>query len=75
MDYCLSLSTHEKKLNERDRRIYFATEALRIGHGGISQIAKESGVSRVTITHGIEELERGTVVEGRIRHKGGGRKR
>ena len=64
-----------KKLNERDRRIYFATEALRIGHGGISQIAKESGVSRVTITHGIEELERGTVVEGRIRHKGGGRKK
>jgi len=64
-----------KKLNERDRRIYFATEALRIGHGGISQIAKASGVSRVTITHGIEELERGTVVEGRIRHKGGGRKK
>ena len=65
----------KKKLNERDQRIYFATEALRIGHGGISQIAKASGVSRVTIMHGIEELERGTVVEGRIRHKGGGRKK
>lgn len=64
-----------KKLNERDRRLYFATEALRAGYGGISRIAKVSGISRVTITHGIEELEKETMVTGRIRRAGGGRKK
>ena len=65
----------KKKLNERDRRMYFATEALRVGYGGISRIAKSSGVSRVTIAKGVEELKMGTMVTGRIRTVGGGRKK
>jgi len=65
----------KNKLNERDRRLYFASEALRIGHGGISQIAKLSGISRVTIAHGIEELENDVDHKGRIRKAGGGRKK
>lgn len=65
----------KQKLNERDRRLYFATEALRLGHGGITQVAKTSGISRVTITKGIAELEKGIFSNGRIRMKGGGRKR
>ena len=65
----------KKRLNERDRRIYFATEALRLGHGGISIVSKISGISRVTISHGIEEVKRGTSLTERIRKAGGGRKK
>ncbi len=43
-------------LNEKDRRLYVASEALRLGYGGITKVHKLSGVSRVTITHGILEL-------------------
>lgn len=64
-----------RKLNERDRRLYFAGEALRIGFGGISQVARESGVSRVTISRGVDELQTGDIVTGRIRKIGGGRKK
>lgn len=64
-----------RKLNERDRRLYFAGEALRIGFGGISQVARESGVSRVTISRGVGELQTGDIVTGRIRKIGGGRKK
>jgi len=57
----------KKKFNKRDRRLYFASEALRIGHGGISQIGKLTGISRVTIARGIEELENDVDHKGRIR--------
>ncbi len=36
-------------LNERQWRLYVATEAKRIGPGGISQVAREAGVTRKTI--------------------------
>lgn len=67
-------SSMKRKLNERDRRLYFAGEALRIGFGGISQVARRSGVSRVTISRGVSELQTGNIVKGRIRKIGGGRK-
>ena len=64
-------------LDERQRRIFLATEAKSLGHGGISQISKLSGVSRVTITLGIKEIENpittGEYLE-RCRKKGSGRK-
>ena len=65
----------KRKLNERDRRVYFATEALRLGYGGISKVSKASGVSRVMISHGINEVEGGTLVTDRIRKIVGGRKK
>ena len=64
-----------QNLNEKQRRIYLATEALRIGFGGISKVSQESGISRVTITNGIKEVQRGVQADGRIRKEGGGRKR
>src|SRR6266404_5276979 len=64
-----------QNLNEKQRRIYLATEALRIGFGGISKVSKESGISRVTITNGIKEVQKGVQADVRIRKKGGGRKR
>src|SRR5579859_748135 len=63
-------------LNERQWRLYVATEAKRRGPGGISQVAREAGVTRKTIHKGLQELEAGELYEpgGRIRRKGGGRK-
>jgi DNA-binding MurR/RpiR family transcriptional regulator len=62
-------------LNEKQKRIYLATEAEAIGHGGISEISRISGVSRVTISRGIEELKLENVSPESIRKKGGGRKK
>jgi len=64
-------------LNERQWRLYVATEAKRRGTGGISRVAREAGVTRKTIRKGMLELEAGALYEpgGRIRRKGGGRKR
>ena len=63
-------------LNERQWRLYVATEAKRRGTGGISQVPREAGVTRKTIRKGLQELEAGELYEpgGRIRRKGGGRK-
>ncbi|GHU53751.1 hypothetical protein FACS1894200_14250 [Spirochaetia bacterium] len=43
-------------VNERQRRIYLANEAKSMGYGGISEVSKVSGVSRVTITNGMKEI-------------------
>jgi hypothetical protein len=43
-------------LNERQRRIYAATEALKLGHGGIAYIAELLGCHRRTIERGLNEL-------------------
>ncbi|MCK9427953.1 MAG: hypothetical protein M0P92_04630 [Acholeplasmataceae bacterium] len=43
-------------LNEKQKRIYLASEAVQIGYGGISKVSNLSGVSRVVITKGIKEL-------------------
>src|SRR5258707_9878534 len=64
-------------LNERQWRQYVATEARRIGVGGISQVARKAGVTRKMIRKGIAELEAGTLYQTgeRIRKQGGGRKK
>ena len=64
-------------LNERQWRRYVATEAKRIGVGGISQVAREAGVSRKTIRKGIQEREAGALDQPgeRLRQPGGGRKK
>jgi len=65
-------------LNEKQKRIYLATEAEAIGWGGISQVSRISGVSRVTITLGMKELKNENIEKTKInrsREKGGGRKK
>lgn len=62
-------------LNEYQRRIYLATEALKSGYGGITKVSRESGISRVTITAGIKDINAGVNITGRIRKTGGGRKK
>jgi DNA-binding phage protein len=40
-------------LNEKTRRIWAAIESLSIGRGGVSQVARATGLSRTTIYTGI----------------------
>ncbi|MDR0631714.1 MAG: ISAzo13 family transposase [Holosporaceae bacterium] len=64
-------------LDERQKRLFLATEAKVLGYGGISQVSSISGVSRVTITRGIKEIENQNEflqAKGRCRKSGGGRK-
>lgn len=44
-------------LNERQRRLYAAGEALKLGHGGITHIAAFFGCHRKTIQRGLLELQ------------------
>lgn len=63
-------------LSEKDRRLYAATEALKLDHGGITYIASVLKCDRKTIHRGISELKHPDLIEnGRIRTTGGGRKR
>ena len=62
-------------LDERGRRMVAATEALQLGHGGISQVSRACGLSRVTITKGIRELDAEPLPSGRVRRPGAGRPR
>ena len=73
-----SLSTF---LDERMRRLVAAAESAAIGYGGVSLVARATGVSRRAITQGMRELSQQKVPresspsQPRIRRKGGERKR
>jgi hypothetical protein len=60
-------------LDEKQWRLYLANEAMSAGYGGVSTVSRITGVSRTTITKGIEELKSGAVMDGRVRRVGGGR--
>jgi len=66
-------------LNERLRRLLAATEAHVLGYGGISAVAKATGVSRRAIHAGLKELAQQSEITasplGRIRRPGAGRKK
>jgi hypothetical protein len=61
-------------LDERQWRLYLANEAMSAGYGGVSTVSKVTGVSRTTITKGIEELNQEKTIHGKIRKSGGGPK-
>jgi hypothetical protein len=64
-------------LNEVDARHYVGLWAIESGWGGISKVNKLTGKSMDTIRKGIREIKSGTNIkkEGRLRKKGGGRKK
>lgn len=61
-------------LDERQRRVVTAADAMSLGRGGVSQVARASGLSRTTIHKGLEELKKGPPPDERVRAAGGGRK-
>lgn len=68
----------EGVLDERMRRLMAAAEAKVLGRGGVSMVARATGVSRRAIHVGQGELalaHRGGLLPPRIRRPGGGRKR
>jgi Rhodopirellula transposase DDE domain len=63
------------ELNERQRRLWAASEARAAGRGGIAATARATGISVPTIRKGMRELAAGERLErGRVRRRGGGRK-
>ncbi|MCP5115620.1 MAG: ISAzo13 family transposase [bacterium] len=62
-------------LDERARRIMAASEALSLGHGGVSMVSRACGLSRKAISKGVAEIRQGVApTPGRVRRPGAGRK-
>ena len=62
-------------LDERARRLFAASEARELGHGGVTAVSRVCGLSRVTITKGMRELDEPPLAPGRVRRAGAGRPR
>lgn len=66
------------ELDERRRRQWAAAEARELGWGGVSLVARATGLSRPTITAGLRELDEPTpqraAQAGRVRRSGAGRR-
>ncbi|MGH2609326.1 MAG: ISAzo13 family transposase [Tepidiformaceae bacterium] len=66
----------KESLNERSRRLWAAAEAQALGHGGASLVVEATGISRSTVARGLREARAGSSAgAGRVRRRGGGRKR
>ena len=62
-------------LDERQRRLLMGAEARILGHGGVRVVARAAGTSETTVRRGVDELEAGEAPLGRVRRRGGGRKK
>src|SRR3954468_23586165 len=62
-------------LDERQRRLLMGAEARILGHGGVRVVAQAAGTSETTVRKGGDELEAGEAPLGRVRRRGGGRKK
>jgi len=63
-------------LNEQSRRRFAAMEAPALGRGGVSLMARITGLARSTIYHGLSDIRNNAAAApGRIRRPGGGRKK
>src|SRR5207302_5115055 len=66
-------------MNEQLRRRWAGCEALAIGRGGVTAVARATGLSRNAIGRGIEEVRQtmpelaARIGEGHVRRPGGGR--
>lgn len=61
-------------LDEKQRRLYAGLEALRLGHGGDTEISQLLGTDAHTVAKGRKELCGDDMEKQRVRKKGGGRK-
>jgi len=66
------------EMDERRRRQWAAAEARELGWGGVTAVARATGLSRTTITAGMRELDLSAEQRARealrVRRAGGGRK-
>ncbi len=71
----IKLSGVLPELNERQRRILLAAEAVALGYGGTRILFDISGVAESTIRRGLQDLKKKPKNLVEARRKGGGRKR
>jgi hypothetical protein len=68
------------ELDERARRMWAATEAKTLGHGGVATVSRATGLAESTIRIGRKEIQscstsdKNQSITRRVRQKGGGRK-
>jgi len=68
--------TLKPEWNERQCRLWAASEAMCLGHGGISIVSRATGLARPTILKGIKELKNNErLADNRVRREGAGRKK
>ena len=64
------------KLDERGRRLFAANEVRAAGYGAVSRSCRKiTGLARSTINRGEDDLDDAPLPEGRVRRKGGGRRK
>ena len=61
------------RLDERERRLFAAAEARSAGYGGVSLVARATGIARSTINRGLKDLAARDSATSRIRRRGAGR--
>src|SRR5271168_2442326 len=61
------------RLDERQRRLFAAAEARSAGYGGVSLVARATGIARSTINRGLKDLAARDSATSRIRRRGAGR--
>jgi hypothetical protein len=62
------------ELNERQRRLWAASEARALGYGGIATVSRATGISEDAVGRGLRELAAGARLEaGQVRRRGAGR--
>src|SRR5680860_577043 len=64
-------------LDERQQRLWLGVEARSLGLGGVSAVARATGVSRTTVGRAVKELDEPDTAAppaGRVRRAGAGRK-
>jgi hypothetical protein len=79
-DFVYDLEEHEKffytQLSEYGKRQYAGLEAMRAGYNGVVTVSQRLGIHKHTVRKGKKELISKTVPPtGKIRQKGGGRKK
>jgi len=79
-DFEYEIEKHESfffsQLSEREKRQYAGLEAMRLGYNGVKDVSKRLGIHKHTIRKGKKELmEQALPPKGKIRQKGGGRKK
>ena len=80
VDFNQEIEKHEmffySQLSERCKRLYVALEAIKFGYCGVSAVSQKFDIHAHTIRKGQKEiLEQKVLTSGKIRQKGGGRKK
>jgi hypothetical protein len=60
-------------LDERQKRVVAGAVALACGRGGVTGVARATGMSRSTVTTGTREVAADDIPQGRVRRPGAGR--